>query len=230
MTIEGLQKLTLLDYPGHTACTLFLGGCNFRCGYCHNYQLVRGPRVPLMEESEFLSYINKRKGLLDGVCITGGEPLIHREVRNLIEKIKREGLAVKLDTNGMFPDRLQELLDAGLLDYVAMDVKNSLDRYSETVRCKGLDFSPIEKSIRLLMESGIDYEFRTTVVKGLHTAAEIEEIAKMLSGAKRYFLQQYRPAEQVPDGALQQPSNQEMREYLRIAKEVLPVAELRGID
>lgn len=230
MTIEGLQKLTLLDFPGHTACTLFLGGCNFRCGYCHNYQLVLPPRVPLMEESEFLSYINKRKGLLDGVCITGGEPLLHRDLKSLIQKIKAEGLAVKLDTNGMFPDRLQELLDEGLLDYVAMDVKNTLERYPETARCKGVDFSPIEKSIRLLMESGIDYEFRTTVVKGLHSAAEIEGIAKMLHGAKRYFLQQYRPAEQVPDDTLQQPSNQEMREYLKIAKGILPVAELRGID
>lgn len=230
MTIEGLQKLTLLDYPGHTACTLFLGGCNFRCGYCHNYQLVLPPRVSLMEEEEFLSYINKRKGLLDGVCITGGEPLIHRDLKDLLKKIKGAGLAVKLDTNGMFPERLGELLDEGLLDYVAMDVKNTPERYPETVRCKGLDFSAIEESVRLLMKSGIDYEFRTTVVEGLHTEKEIAEIARSLKGAKHWFLQQYRPSSPVPDDSLQQPSNQKMRNYLKIAQGILPSAELRGID
>lgn len=230
MTIEGLQKLTLLDYPGHTACTLFLGGCNFRCGYCHNYQLVTGRREALMEKEEFLSFINKRKGLLDGVCITGGEPLLHRDLKDLLKEIKAAGFAVKLDTNGMFPERLKEYAEEGLLDYVAMDIKNAPERYGETVRCKGMDFAPLEESIAFLKAGSLDYEFRTTVADGLHTEEEIYKIAKWIQGAKRYFLQQYKESEQVPDRSLRSPSNQKMREYLKIAKEIIPSAELRGVD
>lgn len=230
MIIEGLQKLTLLDYPGHTACTLFTGGCNFRCGYCHNYQLVTGKREPLMQSEEFLSFLNKRKGLLDGVAITGGEPLLHRDLGDLLREIKAAGFAIKLDTNGMFPARLKEYVEAGLLDYVAMDIKNAPRRYGETVRCKGMDFAPLEESIRFLLEGAVDYEFRTTVAEGLHTEKEIREIAEWIKGAKRYFLQQYKESEQVPDRSLKAPGNQKMREYLKIAKEILPSAELRGVD
>ena len=183
-----------------------------------------------MSAEEFLSFLNKRKGLLDGVCITGGEPLLHRDLKALLKEIKAAGFAVKLDTNGMFPDRLKEYAAEGLIDYVAMDIKNAPARYGETVRCKGMDFAPLSESIAFLLEGSVDYEFRTTVAKGLHTEEEIRAIAKWIKGAKRYFLQQYKESEQVPDRSLQSPSNQEMRDFLKIARELLPVAELRGVD
>lgn len=229
MTIAGLQKLTLLDFPGKTACTVFLNGCNFRCPFCHNFQLAKGMAEPLMGEEELLCFLESRKGLLDGVCFTGGEPLMQKELPALIRKIKEMGYAVKLDTNGCFPDRLKGLIEEGLLDYVAMDVKNTLARYGETVGFLKLETAQIEKSIALLKEGRVDYEFRTTVVKEFHGEKELSEIAHLLQGAKRYFLQQFKPSEQVPKD-LTAPTYKEMFAYLRAVKKILPIAELRGVD
>ena len=191
MIIKGLQKTTLLDFPGKVACTVFTGGCNFRCPFCHNASLVlRSGDVDEISEDEFFSYISKRKGILDGVCITGGEPLMSKGIEDFIRKIKNMGLAVKLDTNGTFPEKLEALLDEGLLDYVAMDIKNSKEKYAVTA---GVAEYPeaIEKSIELIMTKAPDYEFRTTVVRELHEPQDIVNIAKWLIGTKHYFLQIY---------------------------------------
>ena len=230
MDIHGLQKLTLLDYPGRTACTVFLGGCNFRCPFCHNFDLAARPMAPLMTEQELLTFLEKRKGLLDGVAITGGEPLMRPDLAELLRKIKAMGYAVKLDTNGSFPARLKSLVGEGLVDYVAMDVKNAPARYGETVGFLKWELDPIRESIAFLKSGAVDYEFRTTVVEGLHSEAEMAELADWLVGAERYFLQRFRPCEQVPSDALKAPSTAQMKAYLNLVKEKIPNAELRGVD
>ena len=191
MRIYGLQKLTLLDFPGHTGCTVFTGGCNFRCPFCHNARLVteRLDSSP-MEEDTFLQFLEKRKGILDGVCITGGEPLLQADIDTFIRRVREKGFLVKLDTNGSFPEKLKSLLEAGLLDYVAMDIKNCFEKYSLTAGVE-VDTAKIDASIDLLMHSGIEYEFRTTVVREYHTEEDIEKIARWIQGAKRFFLQHF---------------------------------------
>ena len=162
--------MTLLDYPGKVACTVFLSGCNFRCPFCHNAGLVLSPCAQdLIPEERFFAFLQKRKGILDGVCITGGEPCLQPDLADFIRRIREGGFAVKLDTNGSFPDVLQVLLQQGLLDYVAMDVKNAPARYAETCGVPGFDPAPVERSVRLLQQSGVPFELRTTVVAGLHT-------------------------------------------------------------
>ena len=192
MKIHGLQKLTLLDYPGKTACTVFTGGCNFRCPFCHNALLVTDiDASDTYEEEEILKFLSGRVGLLDGVCITGGEPLMQADIAEFIRKIKELGYKVKLDTNGTFPERLDFLVNNRLVDYVAMDIKNSKEKYAKTAGVGSISISDIERSIGILMASGIDYEFRTTVVKELHTEEDIVKIAEWIKGAKGYFLQNF---------------------------------------
>jgi anaerobic ribonucleoside-triphosphate reductase activating protein len=192
MKIYGLQKLTLLDYPGKTACTIFTGGCNFRCPFCHNALLVTDiDSSDTYSEEEILNFLEKRKGLLDGVCITGGEPLLNADIAEFIAKIKDLGYKVKLDTNGTFPEKLKVLLEKHLVNYVAMDIKNSKEKYAKTAGIKYINLSDIEKSINILKSSDIDYEFRTTVVKEFHTESDIEKIAEWIKGAKGYFLQNF---------------------------------------
>lgn len=166
MEIQGLQKMTLLDYPGKVACTVFLGGCDFRCPFCHNGELVLSPAPAEMNQEELLAFLKKRQGLLDGVCITGGEPLLRPDLPQLLEAVKALGYPVKLDTNGSHPRALVDLVERKLVDYVAMDVKNSPERYPETVGVPGLDVGPIRESVGFLLEGLVDYEFRTTVVPG----------------------------------------------------------------
>ena len=169
MIVSGLQKLTLLDFPGKTACIIFTRDCNFRCPFCHNADLVIGDAAPL-ENEEIFAYLDKRKKLLDGVVITGGEPLLQKDIADFIRRVKSFGYAVKLDTNGTYPDRLKALLDEGLVDYVAMDIKNGKAKYLETAGVSGEALlSRVKESIAIIMASGVAYEFRTTVVKGLHT-------------------------------------------------------------
>ena len=177
MRIQGLQKLTLLDYPGKTACTIFLSGCNFRCPFCHNTPLLTADAADGMAEEELLAFLKKRRGLLDGVAITGGEPLLRPDLPALLEKIKGLGYAVKLDTNGAFPERLEQIVRAGLADYVAMDVKNSPARYAQTVSMAELDLAPIEKSVSFLLRGTVDYEFRTTAVAEFHDDASFLSLA-----------------------------------------------------
>lgn len=228
MIIKGLQKTTLLDFPGKVACTVFTGGCNFRCPFCHNASLVlHAGNVDEISENEFFSYISKRKGILDGVCITGGEPLLSNGIEDFIRKIKDLGLLVKLDTNGTFPQKLNALLDEGLLDYVAMDIKNSKEKYAMTAGVTEYP-SAIEESIKLIMEKAPDYEFRTTVVKELHSPQDIVNIAKWINGAKHYFLQSYTDSGDILMDGFSSYDESKMLEILEITREILPCTVLRG--
>ena len=231
MLIKGFQKTTLLDFPGKVACTVFTGGCNFRCPFCHNASLVtRMDNDVEFSEEEILAYLKKRKGILDGVCVTGGEPLLQNDIIPFLEKIKAIGLLVKLDTNGSRADRLSEIISLGLVDYIAMDIKNSKDKYAITC---GLGSMPedIERSIDIIMNSGIPYEFRTTVVKELHTEADIIDIAKRISGTKKYFLQGFIDSgDIIGEDNYSAYSTEEMKHIINEVKKIIPDASLRGID
>ncbi len=227
--ICGLMKLTLLDFPGKVACTVFLGGCNLRCPFCHNAELAFEGCGDEISEEEFFKFIDKRKGILDGVCVSGGEPLLNDGIIPFLKMIKEKGYSVKLDTNGCFPDRLKEVIDAGVCDYIAMDVKNSLNEYAKTVGVDGFTTGGIEKSIEILKTSGIDHEFRTTVVKGLHTEKSIEELSSLLKGEKKYFLQAFIQSDRIPDSSLEEYTKDELENLLRIAQRNVPDAVLRGI-
>ena len=231
MIIKGFAKLTLLDYPGKVACTIFTGGCNFRCPFCHNASLAtRAGEVASIPEEEIFELLRKRKGILDGVCITGGEPLLFGdELKDFIINIKKLGYAVKLDTNGSFPDRLASLIEADLIDKVAMDIKNSPTKYGLTAGVENFDMSPILESIELLKSSGIDYEFRTTVVKELHSASDLEEIGKMIAGAKEYYLQSFVDSGDLIGEGLSAPSPEDMEAYRKIAEKYVPNTQIRGL-
>ena len=229
MQIHGLQKMTLLDFPGKVACTVFLDGCNFRCPFCHNSELLGTGFPPLMDDEELLRFLEKRKGLLDGVCITGGEPLVQKELPQLLERIKALGYPVKLDTNGSFPEKLSQLIDGGLVDYVAMDIKNSPDRYAQTVGRERFDISNVEKSAALLLQEKVDYEFRTTVVAQLHDEDSFHEIVRWIRGARRYFLQSFAPRETVLQAGLDAPAKEDMLRYAEIARIYVPETGVRGV-
>ena len=228
--IHGLQKMTLLDFPGRVACTVFLGGCDFRCPFCHNFELADGSAKPVMDAEALFAFLEKRRGLLDGVAITGGEPCLRHDLPALMRRMRALGYAVKLDTNGTHPDRLAAILDEGLADYVAMDIKNSPEKYARTAGLTSLDLAPIRESVRLLMQGGADYEFRTTVVDELHEAVDFEAIGAWIAGARRYFLQAFTDRDTVPFAGLHAPSAQRMGEYLAIARRYVPDSALRGVD
>ena len=227
MKINGLLKLTLLDFPGHTACTVFFGGCNFRCPFCHNATLVRGEGENITEE-EFFKFLSKRQGLLDGVCITGGEPLLQRDIADFMRKIKEMGFEVKLDTNGSFPEKLKELCSAGLVDYVAMDIKSSLEGYSRAAGVS-VNTEKIRESVDFLVGGTVDYEFRTTVAKGAVLPSDMEGIGELISGAKRYFLQGFVDSGDILGEGCGAYTQEEMSDMLATVKKYGPVAELRGM-
>lgn len=231
MLISGLQKLTLLDYPGQVACTVFTGGCNFRCPFCHNASLVLPEQIPHdSSEEDILDFLKKRVGVLDGVAITGGEPLIHSDIAAFLEKVRALGYRIKLDTNGSFPDRLEEIVRAGLVDRVAMDIKNSPELYGVTVGSAGVDMNAIERSKELLLSGIVDYEFRTTVVKGLHTRESIVGAAKWIQGAKEYYLQQFKDSGNVLNiGELSAFDEREMHALAQAAAEYVPAVQVRGV-
>lgn len=229
MVIHGLQKLTLLDYPGKVACTVFIAGCNFRCPFCHNSELIGRSIEPVTDDTKFLAFLKKRQGVLDAAAITGGEPLTERELPSLLEKIKALGFLVKLDTNGSYPERLREVLDAGLVDYVAMDIKNSPERYAETVGRPDLDLAPIRQSVSMLMQGATDYEFRTTVVDELHDEASFEMIAEWIAGAKHYFLQNFEDRDTVLEKGLHSAGREKLLKYAEIISKQIPSVEIRGI-
>lgn len=229
MKIKGLQKTTLLDFPEKLACTIFTGGCNFRCPFCHNASLVLIPNmVEEISEEELFAYLSKRQGMLDGVCITGGEPLINPDITDFIRKIRSYGLLVKLDTNGSFPKRLETLLDEGLLDYVAMDIKNSKEKYALTAGTK-LYPAEIERSIDIIIKKAPDYEFRTTVVRELHSAQDIADIAERIKSAKKYFLQSYVDSGDIITDGFSAYSPNEMLDILENTRKILPITVLRGM-
>lgn len=230
MRIQGLQKLTLLDFPEHTACTVFTAGCNFRCPFCHNASLVVNiPKEAEISEEDFFAFLQKRIGILDGVCVSGGEPLLQPDIERFIRKIKDMGFAVKLDTNGSFPNKLIHLVEQGLVDYVAMDIKNSPETYAFTAGTDALDMEAIHKSVSYLKEGHIPYEFRTTVVKHYHSKDSFEEIGKWLAGADKYFLQNFVDSGDLIGKKVKGCSAEEMKEFLETVKKYIPTAKLRGM-
>lgn len=230
MNISGFQKLTLLDFPEKTAATVFTGGCNMRCPFCHNALLVTEfDGSSEFSEEEVLSYLKKRAGILDGICITGGEPLLQKDIGEFMKKVKALGIAIKLDTNGSFPEKLRSLVEAGLVDYVAMDIKNSKGKYAETVGIANFDIAPIEESIRYLMSSGVDYEFRTTIVREFHTVEDIASIAEWVSGAKRYFLQNFVDSGNTIGEGMTAHSRETLEEMRETAAKKLNLVQLRGV-
>ena len=234
MELHGLQKLTLLDYPGKTACTVFLAGCNLRCPFCHNSGLLTHSAPAVLDDAELLAFLRKRQGLLDGVCITGGEPTLCPELPELLRAIRDLGYSIKLDTNGTRPERLGEIVAQGLVDYVAMDVKNSPARYARTTGCPGLDLSAVAQSLRLLLLGETDYELRTTVVEELHTPDSIRGIGVFLSElsperkAKRFFLQAFADRDSVLVAGFHTPSDEALREYRDILSPFVASCEVRG--
>lgn len=228
MKIHGLQKMTLLDYPGKVACTVFLGGCDFRCPYCHNAELLDGSCPPLMESEELLSFLQKRRGLLDGVAITGGEPLLWQELPALLQSIRALGYSIKLDTNGTHPGRLRALIEEGLVDYVAMDIKNSPIKYAQTAGVQKLDLTPIRESVSLLLQGQVEYEFRTTVCQQLHKDTDILAIAQWIQGASRYFIQPFADRDTVPYQGLSAPEKSTLQRFVDIASAFIPATALRG--
>lgn len=228
MFFAGFQKLTLLDYPEKVACILFTMGCNFRCPFCHNASLVRAEEKPQITEEEVLAFLKKRKGVMDGVCISGGEPLLYEELGDFIRKVKSLGYSVKLDTNGSFPERLKSLVREGLVDYVAMDIKNSFDNYDKTTGIK-TDLNNIKESIDFLMSGAVRYEFRTTLVKELHTYENMESIGKMIKGAERYFLQNFKDSGDVLCENMHPLTEDELENMEQIAKKYVPNTICRGM-
>lgn len=231
MKIYGLQKMTLLDYPGKIAATVFTAGCNFRCPWCHNASLVLNTNLPpLISETEFFAFLEKRRGWLDGVCITGGEPLLQKDLPEFIEKIKNMGFLVKLDTNGCFPEKLKELVNRKLVDYVAMDIKNSPVKYSATVDLpSGKDFLPqIQESISFLLGNQVEYEFRTTLVREFHSLDDLKEIAHWIQGAQHYYLQNFEDSGDLIQSGFQAFAKDELEKILSTLNSLLPHVELRN--
>ena len=230
MKIYGLQKMTLLDFPGKVACTVFTGGCDMRCPFCHNFELAENRAEPWGTEDDFFAFLEKRRGLLDGVALTGGEPCLHRDLPELLKKIRDLGFAAKLDTNGFHPKMLREIVDEGLADYVAMDVKNSPEKYAATCGAEKLDLAPLYESLGILGENKTEYELRTTVVDQLHTEDDIRRIGEMIRGARRWYIQCFADRDTVPFANLSAPPKEKLLRFEKIAREYVPQASLRGVD
>ena len=229
--IHGFQKLTLLDYPGKVACTVFLGGCNFRCPFCQNAGLVLRPEnEPVIEEEEILHVLKKRQGILEGVCVTGGEPTLYPDLERFLRKIKAAGYCVKLDTNGYRPEILKHLVEEKLVDYVAMDIKNAPARYAETVGVPTLQMDKIRESVSYLMQNVVEYEFRTTVARELHGSEEMLEIGAWIAGCRRYFLQGYQESEHVINPVFTSYSKEELNQFVELLRRWVPTAEVRGVE
>ena len=231
MQICGLQKTTLLDYPGKVAATVFIAGCNYRCPFCHNMNLVeKENRPPVIEEAEIFSFLKKRAGILDGVCITGGEPLLNAELADFISGIKELGLSVKLDTNGTRPDMLKELAEGGLIDYVAMDIKSSPDSYALVTGVKDPGLDKVKESIAFLMNGRLDYEFRTTVIKEYHNEYCFKRIGEMIRGCQNYYLQSFIDSDHVKDHSLNACSREELLLAVKLLEAYNVKAFIRGTD
>lgn len=229
MKICGLQKLTALDYPGKLACTVFTPGCDLRCGFCHNAALVTAGVLPeLIPEEEVFAFLEKRRGILDGLCLSGGEPLLQPDAEEFLRKVKALGYLVKLDTNGCHPRELESLIDAGLVDYVAMDIKNSPEKYNSTCGAE-VDMAAVERSKNLLLSEKVDYEFRTTVVKPLHSSQDFEAMGRWIKGAKRWFLQQFVDSGGLISGGLEAHSREFLLSAKAAAERYAQYVEIRGI-
>ena len=227
MLISGLQKLTLLDFPGTVSCIVFTHGCNFRCPFCHNSSLVDGPALEEISENEVVDFLKSRKNILDGVVVSGGEPLLHPDIAEFLKKVKELGYKVKLDTNGTKPEMLKKLVNDGLVDYVAMDIKNSPEQYKSATGVDG-QVDAVTESKDFLLSGNVEYEFRTTVVKGIHTKEKLVSLAKWIKGAKKYYLQKYKCSENVlnPEG-LDSFSDEEMEGFLAEISSIIKMSCIR---
>ncbi|HHU72797.1 MAG TPA: anaerobic ribonucleoside-triphosphate reductase activating protein [Clostridiales bacterium] len=232
MRIQGFNKTTLLDYPKHLASTIFIGGCNMRCPFCHNSSLVLHPEaVPAIPVDDVLSHLNKRKNVLDGVCITGGEPtLFADELTQLIKSIKDLGLKIKLDTNGTNPALLKNLVDNKLIDYIALDIKNSRENYGLSIGIKNYNTNKVNESVKYLLTSPIEYEFRTTIVKEHHTSRDILSIGQWIKGANSYYLQSYKDSEDIISPGLHSHSKDTLETFAQLLAPYINKVELRGVD
>ncbi len=229
MKLYGLQKLTLLDFPDRMACTVFTGGCNLRCPFCHNSVLVFPADAPTIDEEEFFAFLKKRAGILDGVAVTGGEPLLTEDIFPFLRRIREMGFAVKLDTNGSFPHRLRRIVEEGLADYVAMDVKNCPDKYALTCGLPAFDLSKVQQSMDLLMSGTLPYEFRTTVVREFHTREDMEAIGRWIAGAKNYYLQNFVDSGACIRDGLSAVDPQELRLFESLVRKYVQNAQIRGL-
>ena len=232
MKVTGIQKLTLLDYPGVVACTVFTAGCNFRCPFCHNAMLVLPEQIDdeCLTDDEVFGFLKKRRGVLDGVAVTGGEPLLHADMPEFLARVKELGYKIKLDTNGSNPELLSEIVKNKLVDRVAMDIKNAPEQYARTIGLKSFDIAPVERSKEMLLRGDIDYEFRTTVVKGIHTKESLIGAAKWIEGAKEYYLQQFKDSGNLilPDG-LSAYDEKQMHALADAVRDYVPTVEVRGV-
>lgn len=231
MSIHGINKLTLLDYPGKVAATIFLGNCNFRCPFCHNGDLVLNPSSqPVIEPEEVLRFLKKRQGILEGVCITGGEPTLYTGLEDLIRAIRELGYGVKLDTNGYRPEILKDLVSKGLLDMVAMDIKSDQDSYAQVAGRSELQMDKICESVDYLMEGHVPYEFRTTVVRELHNRESFEKIGQWIGGCQAYYLQNYKDSDAIIQPGFHSYGIEELTEFKDMLLEKIEKVEIRGID
>ena len=229
MHIHGLQKMSMVDFPGKIAATVFTGGCNLRCPFCHNALLVtRLSESPLLDQGEVLKFLRSRRDLLDGVVLTGGEPLLQKDACDFLAEVRDMGFAVKLDTNGCYPQALSRILDQKLVDYVAMDIKNCKEKYGLTAGIPNFDITPVEESVGLLMTGATDYEFRTTVTRELHTAADIENIGRWIQGAKRYFLQNFEDSGNLIGQGYHGFTEEEIRRMAKLASQYMEHVGVRG--
>ena len=230
MRVCGLQKLAMVDYPGKIAATVFTGGCNLRCPFCHNALLVtRLQESPALDEAEILDFLKKRKGLLDGMVLSGGEPLLQAGAKDFLRKVRELGYAIKVDTNGCYPEALAEILHDGLADYVAMDIKNSREKYALTCGLQEMDLAPVEESIRLLRESGVEYEFRTTMVRELHTVEDMESIGCWLGEVPHYYLQNFVDSGNLIGAGLSAFEPVELEKMASVLRKYVTNVALRGI-
>ncbi|MFH0818859.1 MAG: anaerobic ribonucleoside-triphosphate reductase activating protein [Patescibacteria group bacterium] len=231
MIISGLQKTSLIDYPDKIAAIVFTRGCNFRCGFCHNPELVDPSKYyPEISEDEIIEFLKKRKNVLEAVVITGGEPLIYNDIENFIRKVKDIDYLLKLDTNGTNPDLLQDLINKKLIDYIAMDIKNSLEKYALTVNTE-VDINNITKSIQIIMLSRLDYEFRSTIMPRLFDKQSFYKIGELIKGAKNYYLQQFRARKTLDPSFADEFSfgDEEIKEFQEIMQKYVDKCEIRGI-
>ncbi|MBQ3047327.1 MAG: anaerobic ribonucleoside-triphosphate reductase activating protein [Clostridia bacterium] len=231
MHVCGLEKMSLVDYDGLVCATVFTGGCNFLCGFCHNSPLVMGAdKLPAIPEEDILSYLEKRKGVLDGVCVSGGEPTLQKDLPEFIEKIKKIGYKVKLDTNGTRPDLIKSLNENGLVDYFAMDIKNDRKSYGDIIGIDEYDTKKIERSVDYFLSGTADYEFRTTLIAEYHKQENIREIGNWIKGANKYFLQKFKDGENCIKSGLSAVDNQTVLKFKDILSKTIPNTYLRGYD
>ena len=231
MEILGLEKLSLVDFDGYVSATVFTGACNFRCGFCHNGSLVLDYKnIPVIPEEEVLSYLTKRKGLIEGLCISGGEPTLQPDLPLFIEKVKKIGVKVKVDTNGTNPIMIKSLVENGLADYFAMDIKNDLESYGKIIGIENFNTTNIEKSVEYFLSGKVPYEFRTTLIKGYHEKQNLINIGKWIKGANKYFLQKFKDSEGCIESHLSAVEDKVALEFVELLKEYVPATRLRGYD